>query len=84
MKVKLSFGQISVILLLSRLNIESKGFFTKVVQFGMPFENVTKKVKVKLSFGQIAVISSLSKLNIESKSFFYKNCSVGMLFENVS
>ena len=25
--------------------------FTKVVQFGMLFENVTKNVKVKLSFG---------------------------------
>ena len=45
--------------------LNQKTSCTKVGQFGMLFENVTKKVKVKLSFGQTAVISSLSKLNIE-------------------
>ena len=76
MKVKLSFGHKVVILSLSKLNIKSKTSFTKVLQFGMLFENVTKNVKVKLSFGLKAVILSLFKLNIESKNFFYKICSV--------
>ena len=47
----LSFGHKTDILSLSKLNFESKTYFTKVVQFGMLFENNTKKVKVKLLFG---------------------------------
>ena len=72
----MSSGQKAVISSLSKLNIESKTSLTKVVKFGMPFENITLKVKVKLSFGQKAVISSLSKLNIESKNFIFQSCSV--------
>ena len=53
-----------------------KTSFSKVLQFGMLFENSTSKVKVKLSFGHKAVISSLSKLNTKSKNFFYKSSSV--------
>ena len=51
-KVKLSFLNKAVISSLSKLNMESKTSFTKVAQFGMPFENVILKAKVKLSFGQ--------------------------------
>ena len=40
-KVNLSFGHKAVISSLFKLNIESKTYFTKVVQFGMRFENVT-------------------------------------------
>ena len=43
---------------------DQKTSLTKIVQFGMIFENITYKVKVKLSFGHRAVISILSKLNI--------------------
>ena len=66
MKVKLSFGHNAVILSLSTLNIESKTYFTKVVYFGMLFENTSWKVKIKLSFAHKAVILSLSTLIIKS------------------
>ena len=59
-----------VILSLSELNIKSKNSFTKVVQFGMLFENVVYKVKVKRSFSHKEDISSVSKPNIESENFF--------------
>ena len=57
------FGHKSVISSASKLNIESKNFFTKVVQFGILCENFIEKVKVKMSFGHKTVISSLSKPN---------------------
>ena len=50
--------------------------FTKVVQFGMLFENVSKEVKDKRLFGRKAFILSLSKLIIESKDFFLQSCSL--------
>ena len=40
-KVKLSCGQKAVILSLSILSIDSKNFFTKMVQFDMLFEKVS-------------------------------------------
>ena len=40
-EVKLSFCHKAVILSLSILNIESNNLYTKVVQFGMIFENAT-------------------------------------------
>ena len=64
----MSFGHKAVISSLSKLNMESKTFFTKIAQFGMLLENITEKVKVKLSFSHKAVISSLSKLNIRAKT----------------
>ena len=77
MKVKLSSGHNVVIASLSKLNFKSKTSFTKVVQFGMLFDNVAYKVKVELSFGHKAVVSSLFKLNIVvSKNLFYKSWSV--------
>ena len=82
-KVELSFCHKAVILSLSKLNIESKTYFTKVAQFGILlgiikykiFEKVAYKVKVELSFGLKAIILSLSKLTIKSENFFYKSCS---------
>ena len=59
----MSFGHKAVISSLSKLNIESKNYFIKLIQFSM-------LLKV------IGVILSLSELSIESKKFFYKNCSV--------
>ena len=45
-KVKLSFGHKAVVLLLSKLNIESKNFFIQFAQFALLFENVTERMKV--------------------------------------
>ena len=39
--VELSFGHKAIILLLSKLNIESKTYFTKVVQVNILFEIIT-------------------------------------------
>ena len=64
-KLKLSFCHKAVILSLSILNIKSKTSFTKGVQFGMLFENVSYKEEV---------ILSLSILNIESNELFYRSC----------
>ena len=49
--------------------------FTKVVQFGILFEDVLYKKKVNLLFTHKVGISSF-KLNIKSKNVFYKSCSV--------
>ena len=56
--------------------LNQKTSLTKIVQFGMMFENVIQKVRAKLSFRHKAVILSLSKQSIGSKNFFHKNCSV--------
>ena len=53
---------------------DQKTSLTKIVQFGMIFDNVIQKVKVKLSFRHKAVISSLSKLSTKSNRLFYKTC----------
>ena len=44
---------------------KSSLFTNYFTEFGMLFENVSKKVKDKLSFGYKAFISSLSKLIIK-------------------
>ena len=59
--------------------MDQKIHLTKVVQFGMVFEDITYKVKVKLLFDHKVVILSLSKLNIESKTLFKKVNQFGML-----
>ena len=69
MKVKLPFGHKAVISSLSKLIIKSKNFFTKVIYFGMLFENVSLKVKVKLSSGHTAVILSQAYLRFISGNF---------------
>ena len=45
---------------LSKLSIKSKTSFTKVIPFGMLFENVVSKLKDKLSFSRKVGILSLS------------------------
>ena len=67
MKVKLAFGHKAVISSLSKLNIESKTSFTKVVQFGMLFEIISSKVKVKKSLGHKAVISHIGDNSLVEK-----------------
>ena len=65
---------------LTKLKI--KKFFSKVFQYGMPFEAVTWKVKVMLPFSHKAVIVLLSKLNLETS--FTKFAHFGMLFESMA
>ena len=64
--------------------VKSKSSSTIVVQFGMLFEIITKKVKVQALFDHKTVISSLSKLNIESKISFTKVACFGMLLQNMA
>ena len=60
-----------------------KTSFTKVVQLGILFKNIYRKVQLKLSFGHKAVILPLSELYIKSKTSFKKFAKFNMLFEIV-
>ena len=64
--------------------MNQKTSFTKVAKFGMPFENISIKVKVMLSFGHKAVISSVSKLTYNQKTSSTKVAQFGMLLENMA
>ena len=55
---QLSFGHKALIFSVSKLITKSKASFTKVVHYGMLFENVSQTVKVKLAFVHKAVILS--------------------------
>ena len=80
MKVKLSFGQKTVISSLSKLTFESKNLFYKSCSVWYAIWEFWMKSETLALIGHKTVISSLSKLKTNQKNFFFKSCSIFYTF----